>query len=456
MSSDPMTSPAAGTNRKRRWEYPALIALGCAVVVILGLTVVLTDAPGSSQQSAAEADVARVSEVQALLDSWARAQMSDDPTSLAQFVDAAAAPGLLDAEIRRATAAGALSFSDWAYEVSPGTLVEAARTGSPDGVTLWGAQVNLRYALDGVDAAPTRKTVLMTFAERDGSWFVFADGSIVDVLGSGSTGSQLSVDSWHGPWDFGPLAVSTNAAEDSIVVGHPGQQAFVDALAADLDGAVKNTTQLWGDGWSERAVVMVAGSPEEFTAMVGSQHDGSSIAAVSVADTVRDGASDVSGQRIIFSPAAASRLTSTTRQAVLRHEMMHIAARSQTRDGSPMWVLEGYAEYAGNRGSGRAAREIAPTLAAAVRSGDVPSEFPEDSQFGGVPVVSSLAYESAWSINAYIADRFGESELTELFRALAVGPSTPEEINRRIVDVLGVSIDDLRDGWVDWLHRTLG
>jgi hypothetical protein len=121
-----------------------------------------------------------------------------------------------------------------------------------------------------------------------------------------------------------------------------------------------------------------------------------------------------------------------------------------------MWVLEGYAEYAGNRNSGRAAREIAPTLAAAVRSGDVPSGFPEDSQFGGVPVVSSLAYESAWSINAYVADRFGETKLTELFRSLSVGPSTPEEINQHIVDVLGVSIDDLRDGWVDWLHRTLG
>lgn len=453
VSNDHQSSPIADSDRPRRWEYPALIALGCAVVVVLLLTVFLTD---STSSGTSEQDAARVGEVQSLLDSWAQAQRSDDPAALAQFVDKAAAPGVLEAQIRRATAAGALNFSDWAYEVSPGTLVEGARTGAPDGdVTLWGAQVVFRYQLDGVDASPTRKAVSMTFAERDGEWFVFADGSIVDLVGAGLNADSITEQSWHGPWDFGPLATATDSGTDSIVIGHPGQQAFVDALAADLDGAVANTTQLWGD-WPEQVVVMVAGSAQEFTAMVGSQHDGSSIAAVSVADAVREGTTEVSGQRIIFSPAAASRLTDSTRRAVLRHELMHIAARSQTRDGSPMWVLEGYAEYAGNRKADRAMSEIAPTLAAAVRSGQAPTQFPDDSRFGGVPIVSSLAYESAWSINAYVAERFGEPALTELFRSLAVGSLTSAEIDRRIGEVLGVSAEDLRAGWADWLHRRLG
>ncbi|MER2208196.1 MAG: hypothetical protein ABS980_29900, partial [Rhodococcus sp. (in: high G+C Gram-positive bacteria)] len=189
---------------------------------------------------------------------------------------------------------------------------------------------------------------------------------------------------------------------------------------------------------------------------VGSHHDGASIAAVSVADATTDGSSDVSGQRVVFSPAAASRLTDITRRTVLRHELMHIAARSKTRDGSPMWVLEGFAEYAGNRGSSRAWGEIAPTLAAAVRAGDTPTEFPDDTQFGGVPVVSSLAYESAWSVNAYIADRFGEAKLTDLFRALASGKMTAEDLDSRIRAVLGVGTEELRLGWVDWTDSHLG
>lgn len=453
-----MTAPEAGSKRKRRWEYPALIALACAVMVVLGLTILLTDSQGSPEQQAAEQDRVRVAEVQALLDSWARVQLSGSPAELAQFVDKGATPGVLEAEIRRATAARALQFSEWAYEVSPGMLAEEPGVGaSDDGARLWSGQVIFRYALEGVDTLPTRKSVSMTFAERDGEWSVFADGAIVDALGFSLTPDLFTLDSlasssWHGPWDFGPLAVATSADGSSIVIGHPEQQTFVDDLAADLDEAVANTTQLWGD-WSEKAVIMVAGSAEEFTALVGSQHDGSSIAAVSVADAAREGASEVSGQRIIFSPAAASRLTETTRRAVLRHEMMHIAARSKSRDGSPMWLLEGYAEYAGNRNAGQVSSEIAPTLAAAVRADDTPSKFPVDSEFGGVPMVSSLAYESAWSINAYVADRFGESALTELFRALAVGPSTSEELDGRIKPVLGVSLPDLEVGWSDWLHR---
>ncbi|QOS66157.1 hypothetical protein IM699_27105 [Rhodococcus qingshengii] len=447
-----MTTPDVGADRPRRWEYPALVALGVAVVLVLGLTIFLTNRSDSDENAAAEQDAERSAQVQSFLDAWAAAQMSDDPSGLAKFVDSSAAPGVLEAEVRRATAAGALEFSDWGYEIPSGGLTPAPRTGAPGGdVEVWNAQVLLRYALDGVDALPTRKAVSMTLAKRGDQWSVLADGSIV-----GLDGARTAGESWNGPWDFGPLAVAENSAGNALVIGHPGQQAFVDALAADVDSAIENTTQLWGPWWSERAVLMVAGSAEEFTALVGSHHDGASIAAVSVADATADGSSDVSGQRVVFSPAAASRLTDITRRTVLRHELMHIAARSKTRDGSPMWVLEGFAEYAGNRGSSRAWGEIAPTLAAAVRSGDTPAEFPDDTQFSGVPVVSSLAYESAWSINAYIADRFGEAKLTDLFRALASGKMTAEDLDSRIRAVVGVGTEELRAGWVDWTNSHLG
>ena len=322
------------------------MALGVAVMLVLGLTIFLTNRSDSDENAAAEQDAERSAQVQSFLDAWAAAQMSDDPSGLAKFVDSSAAPGVLEAEVRRATAAGALEFSDWGYEIPSGGLTPAPRTGAPGGdVEVWNAQVLLRYALDGVDALPTRKAVSMTLAKRGDQWSVLADGSIV-----GLDGARTAGESWNGPWDFGPLAVAENSAGNALVIGHPGQQAFVDALAADVDSAIENTTQLWGPWWSERAVLMVAGSAEEFTALVGSHHDGASIAAVSVADATADGSSDVSGQRVVFSPAAASRLTDITRRTVLRHELMHIAARSKTRDGSPMWVLEGFAEYAGNRG----------------------------------------------------------------------------------------------------------
>lgn len=69
--------------------------------------------------------------------------------------------------------------------------------------------------------------------------------------------------------------------------------------------------------------------------------------------------------------------------------------------------------------------------------------------------MSSLAYESAWSINAYIADRFGEAKLTDLFRALASGKMTAEDLDSRIRAVVGVGTEELRAGWVDWTNSHL-
>lgn len=144
------------------------MALGVAVVLVLGLTIFLTNRSDSDENAAAEQDAERSAQVQSFLDAWAAAQMSDDPSGgLAKFVDSSAAPGVLEAEVRRATAAGALEFSDWGYEIPSGGLTPAPRTGAPGGdVEVWNAQVLLRYALDGVDALPTRKAVSMTLAKR--------------------------------------------------------------------------------------------------------------------------------------------------------------------------------------------------------------------------------------------------------------------------------------------------
>ncbi|MGC0364506.1 hypothetical protein ABH922_002490 [Rhodococcus sp. 27YEA15] len=91
-----------------------------------------------------------------------------------------------------------------------------------------------------------------------------------------------------------------------------------------------------------------------------------------------------------------------------------------------------------------------------MRESDPPTAFPSDSKFSGVPVVSSLAYEAAWSINASVADRFGQARLADLYRALATGPSTDAEVDRRTRAVLGVGIDDVRLGWIDWMNSHLG
>ncbi|MDX5311621.1 MAG: hypothetical protein LPK23_09670, partial [Rhodococcus sp. (in: high G+C Gram-positive bacteria)] len=157
------------------------------------------------------------------------------------------------------------------------------------------------------------------------------------------------------------------------------------------------------------------------------------------------------GQRIVFSPAAEQRLDEAGLRAILRHELTHVAARTDTVDGSPLWILEGYADYVGYRGTGGDLAAIAPTLAAVVAERGAPSTLPADAEFAGDG--ARLAYESAWSIAAFVAEEFGSERLTALYRRLSAGPADTRELDAALGDVLGVDADQLVDRWGSRLER---
>ncbi|MFC0453457.1 peptidase MA family metallohydrolase [Rhodococcus jostii] len=450
-ASDP--SPATDPTPRRQarpWELAALAGLVLAVVVALALTGFSHTDHGDDGAARADA-TSRATAVRALLDTWASAVRTNDAAELSGLMDPAAAPGFLAAETRRAGNVAGVEFSDWGYEIAEGpeTVVPSSLVDALGADDVWAPAVQLRYAIAGADESPTRKPVALVVARRGDRWTLVSDSATVD-------GEQRT---WRGPWDFGPVVsrrVDIGDGRTSVVLGHPENAAMVDRLAEELPAAVVNATQLWGSGWAGRALVWVAGSQDEFTALVGPNHDGRDIAAVAISDAVDPDAAAVSGQRIVFSPASAQRLTDVTRRAILRHELIHVAARADTVDRSPMWILEGYAEYAAYRGTGEPERQIAPALTAQVGAEGAPAAFPDDTDFSGYGERGSVAYETAWSINAFVAEEYGESRLTQLYRTLAVGESDPDTVDGRLSDVLGVDAEQFRDRWTDWVGAHLG
>ncbi|MGW3482230.1 hypothetical protein [Rhodococcus indonesiensis] len=416
----------------RRWERLGVAGLVVAVLAV-GLSLAFTPDDGPAEPGSHRA-------VQELLDTWSRAVRTADPAVLATVVDPRARPGLLDAEVRRAEALAALPLADFAYELGPdlGTDVPddlAARLGADEARAL---TVLLRYAVEGIDDEPTRKPVTVVLARRGEQWHLVDDRPL--------PGAETTT--WRGPWDYGPLevrAVDTGAGSRSLVVGHPGHSSLVADIAAELAAAVEAVDAVWGTGWPRRALVLVTASHDEFTAQVGSRYNGADIAAVAVSDAVDHERSETTGQRIVFSPAAEQRLDRAGLRAILRHELTHVAARTDTVDGSPLWILEGYADYVGYRGTGGDLAAIAPTLAAVVAERGAPTTLPADADFAGDG--ARLAYESAWSIAAFVAEEFGSERLTALYRRLAAGPADPRELDAAVGDVLGVDVEQLVDRW---------
>ncbi|WP_280467087.1 hypothetical protein [Nocardia cyriacigeorgica] len=252
---------------------------------------------------------------------------------------------------------------------------------------------------------------------------------------------------------FGPLVsrqVPVGGALPALVVGHPQHQRDIDLLAGELTAASAAITELWGPDWSRSPVVVMSAAPAEFAALVHATAElPAEIAAATVSDPFTPG-SQPTGQRVVFGPEAGRRLDPDGLRSLLRHELTHVATRAATVDGSPQWLLEGFAEYAAHRGLGHTFTDIAPTLATRLATGAVPADLPADTEFTGPD--AATAYELAWSVCAYLADTHDDAHLVALYRRLATGPHTPATEDAAMREVLGTSRAAVISGWHTWLR----
>jgi hypothetical protein len=275
----------------------------------------------------------------------------------------------------------------------------------------------LQYGFRRVDPLPTAKDEWLTAVHRPAGWRLAGDG---DVEAGGGT-------SWHGPWDFGPLLARTGP--HTLVLGHPAHQAELATFATLVEQAVPVVTSVWGTGWNDQVAVLVPDSTAEFQAISGDNADSHDIAAIAVADSRNpdptvDPRQAVLGARIVLNPVNLARLDAAGRRLVIQHELTHIATRAVTEDQMPTWLIEGFADYVGNLGSGRTSTDIAPELTAEVRAGKLPRALPMATDFDSAGARLPELYEESWLACRLIADRIGQHGLVRFYLAVAQGTGT--------------------------------
>jgi len=157
-------------------------------------------------------------------------------------------------------------------------------------------------------------------------------------------------------------------------------------------------------------------------------------AALVLADGDAGVAADELGGTVRVHRDAWEGLTDAGRQAVLTHELVHVATAALTTSRTPEWLAEGLAEAVAWRDVALPDRVVAQELAAQVRAGRVPRGLPTSADFARAP---ALAYQRSWLAVDLLLRRYGDASVLALYRAAGRGtgvavPGLEAELVRRL------------------------
>ncbi|GAA2406606.1 hypothetical protein GCM10010191_13390 [Actinomadura vinacea] len=296
-------------------------------------------------------------------------------------------------------------------------------------------QVTLGYRLRGHDADPLRRNRHLAFAPRSGTWVITG------------AGAERGLPDDAEIWDGGPLTAVRGRT--GLVIGDGPALA---EIARRLDEAVPAVARITGAaavrGWRGRVVALVPGTDARAGALAGGDRDLGGIAALA---TVAPTAGGPGADRVVIAPGTFGRLNDLGRDVVLTHELTHVATGG-ARDGrTPIWLIEGFADYVGYHGMPVSVPSAARELRREVAAGRLPAGLPGRTAFDAAASGRlSQSYQEAWLACRMIADRYGEASLVRLYRA--AGRRSEAAALR---EVLGLTPARFTAEWRDYLRREL-
>ncbi|THA52023.1 hypothetical protein [Streptomyces sp. A1136] len=317
-------------------------------------------------------------------------------------------------------------FEGWSYEV---TSVRR------DGARAF-ARATLRYRLAGYDsaAADAPREVELVRGGADG-WRVAADRP--------APGAPPQL------WDQGAVTVVRGA--HALVLGVGRDRGTLAGIAAEADRAVPAVGAAWPRPWAGRVVVLAPATLDAMAALLGRPAD--AYRGLGAVTTGRVGVGPAPADRVVINPEGYASLSEAGRDVVLTHETTHVATRAATTATTPLWLSEGFADWAAYRAGGRTPAEAAPELARAVRRGDLPGALPADGDFafGGDPEALARSYEGAWLACRLIAAKWGDAALVRLYEEAGRAP-----LPTALDETLGVDRAELTRAWREALREELG
>jgi hypothetical protein len=256
-------------------------------------------------------------------------------------------------------------------------------------------------------------------------------------------------------WDSGTVEVIRG--DRTLVAFHASSRTLARRLLDAAEGGYEDVDAAWGGDWDHQVAIMVPSSEDEAEKIAGVK-DISAAAAVA-ATSIEPGPVDkILAARIVVNPAI-SRYDSLNLKVVVTHEMTHVATRS-VGTAVPMFLVEGFADFAALRSVDLPLRSTRPTLARAVSSGDFDGKLPTEGVFDLKTADDrsrALAYDEGSTFCLWVERTWGLDAVRALYRSFAGvdGPATQDLVNRKVREVLGVSFSTAQSRWAAFVRSNL-
>ncbi len=367
--------------------------------------------PTPSAADRAEVDAAGASEVLAAFEDAVRAGDAKAARALAPAGDAAAADRL-----------AALVANGEDLRIADFTLRYVDDRGAPDADGDWSAAVDATWRLRGFDT---------TVASAEITALLVDVGDGVALAGFGGAGGAAPV------WLAGPAEVRRTPETLVLVSADAGP---ADRYAARAEAAVPVVRRVL-PGWRGGLVVEVPGSAAELERALGGESG--SYDQIASVTTSADGSEVPDAPVHVFvNPEVFDGLRRTGAQVVMSHEATHVATGAWD-SRTPLWLLEGFADYVALRDVDLPLDRAAAQIIAEVRRNGAPEALPAGGGFGTRTPRLGATYESAWLAVRLVAQEAGEEALVAFYRAVDRG----RPLEAALPATTGLTVAELTAQW---------
>jgi hypothetical protein len=407
------------------------LALTALTLVLVGCSAPTTPAPSSIETRPSAPGSSRLNLVRSTVDALAKAARTGDRPGFDRLLSNRD-PSFADRARLLYGNLSSLPLTTLRMRVDPAQVELSDARRKLLGPSAWIQRVIVTWRLAG-DGDEVEHRVWLTFLDAGGE--VKIAGAIDEPPGEHPEQKPS--------WWWGPLTARESGGVTMLAGSGQSIDRWIKLAGAALTNVREHLPNGLGTSWNRQVVIEVPAAQRDFESVLGDRAGSyASIAAV----TYRAG---VEGDaiRIVVNPKAA-RLNSRALQAVLEHELVHVATRSPDTP-APMWAEEGLAEWVSIRAHPGQRSGGTDELLLRVRGDGAPRAFPADGQFEASADDLELAYAEAWLACRFIADRYSESQLGRLYAELARGSS----LDQASRSTLHLSETELTAEWQAYLDR---